>query len=146
MEAAQQGLTTGKENAIASLGAKQIQLQIDALNKQKTVIEDTITKQKESIKYFGMTADQIRDAAKALDLANEAGVNINNATFLNNILKAATGDSSALKTVMVDLQTEARNLFAELQNLRNVFLTTGGGAGGVGAGPDGGQEPIWALP
>jgi len=138
MEAAQQGLTTGKENAIASLGAKQIQLQIDALNKQKTVIEDTITKQKESIKYFGMTADQIRDAAKALDLANEAGVNINNATFLNNILKAATGDSSALKTVMVDLQTEARNLFAELQNLRNVFLTTGGGAGGVGAGPDGG--------
>jgi TP901 family phage tail tape measure protein len=137
MEAAQQGLTTGKENAIASLGAKQIQLQIDALNKQKTVIEDTITKQKESIKYFGMTADQIRDAAKALDLANEAGVNINNATFLNNILKAATGDSSALKTVMVDLQTEARNLFAELQNLRNVFLTTGGGAGGVGAGPDG---------
>jgi TP901 family phage tail tape measure protein len=138
MEAAQQGLTTGKENAIASLGAKQIQLQIDALNKQKTVIEDTITKQKESIKYFGMTADQIRDAAKALDLANEAGVNINNATFLNNILKAATGDSSALKTVMVDLQTEAKNLFAELQNLRNVFLTTGGGAGGVGAGPDGG--------
>jgi LysM repeat protein len=138
MEAAQQGLSTGKENAIASLGAKQIQLQIDALNKQKGVIEDTITQQKESIKYFGMTADQIRDAAKALDLANEAGVNINNATFLNNILKAATGDSSALKTVMVDLQTEARNLFAELQNLRNVFLTTGGGAGGVGAGPDGG--------
>jgi TP901 family phage tail tape measure protein len=137
MEAAQQGLSTGKENAIASLGAKQIQLQIDALNKQKTVIEDTITQQKESIKYFGMTADQIRDAAKALDLANEAGVNINNPTFLNNILKAATGDSSALKSVMVDLQTEARNLFAELQNLRNVFLTTGGGAGGVGTGPDG---------
>jgi TP901 family phage tail tape measure protein len=138
MEAAQQGLSTGKENAVAALGAKQIQLQIDALNKQKTVIEDTITKQKESIKYFGMTADQIRDAAKALDLANEAGVNINNPTFLNNILKAATGDSSALKSVMVDLQTEARNLFAELQNLRNVFLTTGGGANGVGAGPDGG--------
>ena len=141
MEAAQRGLSTGKENAVTALGAKQIQLQIDALNKQKTVIEDTITKQKESIKYFGMTADQIRDAAKALDLANEAGVNINNPTFLNNILKAATGDSSALKSVMVDLQTEARNLFAELQNLRNVFLTTGGGANGVGAGPDGGPGP-----
>jgi LysM repeat protein len=137
MEAAQQGLTTGKDNAIAALGAKKIQSQIDALNKQKQVIEDTITQQKESIKYFGMTADQIRDAAKALDLANDAGMNINNPTFLNNLIKGATGDASALNTVMVTLQTEARNLFTELQALRDLFLTTGGGAGGVGAGPGG---------
>ena len=148
MEAAQQGLATGKDSAIAALGAKEIQKQIDALNKQRQVIEDTIQKQKDSIMYFGMTADQIRDAAKALDLANEAGVNINNPTFLNNLLKAATGDSSALKSVMIDLQTEARNLFAELQNLRTVFLNTGGGAGGVGVGPSGGptvQQQIKSL-
>jgi TP901 family phage tail tape measure protein len=148
MEAAQQGLATGKDTAIAALGAKEIQKQIDALNKQRQVIEDTIQKQKESITYFGMTADQIRDAAKALDLANEAGININNPTFLNNILKAATGDSSALKSVMIDLQTEARNLFAELQNLRSVFLNTGGGMGGVGVGPSSGptvQQQIKSL-
>ena len=137
MEAAQQGLTSGKESAIAGLGAKTIQKQIDALKTQQDVIEDTITKQKESIKYFGMTADQIRDAAKALDLANDAGIDINNPTFLNNLLKGASGDATALKTVMINLQTEARNLFAELQNLRLTFLTSGGGADGVGAGPSG---------
>lgn len=85
-----------------------------------------------------MTADQIRDAARALDLANDAGMDINNPTFLNNLLKGATGDATALGTVMVTLQTEARNLFAELQALRDIFLTTGGGAGGVGVGPGGG--------
>jgi TP901 family phage tail tape measure protein len=145
MEAAQQGLTTGRENAIAALGAKTIQKQIDALNKQKDVIEETITKQKESIKYFGMTADQIRDAARALDLANDAGMDINNPTFLNNLLKGATGDATALGTVMVTLQTEARNLFAELQALRDIFLTTGGGAGGVGVGFAGGPGDIGAT-
>jgi TP901 family phage tail tape measure protein len=145
MEAAQQGLTTGRENAIAALGAKTIQKQIDALNKQKDVIEETITKQKESIKYFGMTADQIRDAARALDLANDAGMDINNPTFLNNLLKGATGDATALGTVMVTLQTEARNLFAELQALRDMFLTTGGGAGGVGVGFAGGPGDTGAT-
>jgi TP901 family phage tail tape measure protein len=145
MEAAQQGLTTGRENAIAALGAKTIQKQIDALNKQKDVIEETITKQKESIKYFGMTADQIRDAARALDLANDAGMDINNPTFLNNLLKGATGDATALGTVMVTLQTEARNLFAELQALRDIFLTTGGGAGGVGVGFAGGPGDTGAT-
>ena len=133
MEAAQQGLTTGKENAIASLGAKKIQQQIDALNKQKNVIEDTIEKQKESIKYFGMTADQIRDAARALDLANDAGMDINNSTFLNNLINGAKGDASALKVVMVSLQDEARKLFDELNKLRSTFLTTTAPAGGGGS-------------
>ena len=135
MEAAQQGLTAGRESAIAALGRENIQKQIDALNKQKDVIEKTIEKQKESITYFGMTAEQIRDAARALDLAKDAGMNINNPTFLNNLLKGATGDASALKLVMVSLQEEARKLFEELQNLRMTFLTKGGGAGGVGIGP-----------
>jgi hypothetical protein len=133
MEAAQQGLTTGKENAIASLGAKKIQQQIDALNKQKNVIEDTIEKQKESIKYFGMTADQIRDAARALDLANDAGIDINNPTFLNNLINGAKGDASALKAVMISLQDEARKLFDELNKLRSTFLTTTAPAGGGGS-------------
>lgn len=135
MEAAQQGLTAGRESAIAALGRENIQKQIDALNKQKDVIEKTIEKQKESITYFGMTAEQIRDAARALDLAKDAGMDINNPTFLNNLLKGATGDASALKSVMVSLQEEARKLFEELQKLRMTFLTTGGGAGGVGVGP-----------
>jgi len=133
MEAAQQGLTTGKENAIASLGAKKIQQQIDALNKQKNVIEDTIEKQKESIKYFGMTADQIRDAARALDLANDAGMDINNETFLNNLISGAKGDASALKVVMISLQDEARKLFDELNKLRSTFLTTTAPASGGGS-------------
>jgi TP901 family phage tail tape measure protein len=91
---------------------------IESLNREVTTIERIIELQKESILYFGMTKQQIDDAVTLLDLANDAGIDINSPTFLNNVLKGAKGDAEALSAALKQVGTDAMKAFNDMQALR----------------------------
>jgi hypothetical protein len=95
-----------------------IQSNINSINFQRESLEKLITKQKESLFVFGMTKVEIDNAAKALDLAKNAGIDINDKNFLNNVLKAATGDSFALSAALIQVAKDAKAALDDLEKLR----------------------------
>jgi LysM repeat protein len=119
LQTAENSLTAAKDAQIKSLGRTELEKQVDALSKQKTVLEANIEKQKESLNYFGLTKIQIDDAVKSLDLAKNAGININDPAFLNNVLKGATGNATSLRDMLDSVAASARQAFLDLQNMRN---------------------------
>ena len=103
-----------------NLTKEQIDLQNQKLSLDKKEIESTIAKQTANLTYFNMTKLQIDNAAKSLDLAKSAGIDINNPTFLNNILDAAVGKTTALK-IAAD---EAAKSFAAMLGAQTAARTT----------------------
>ena len=102
-----------------------IEININSLQDQIDTVERLITKQKDSISVFGMTKLQIDNAAKALDLAKNANIDINDKNFLNNVLKAATGDATALSAALLSVSTNAKNSFNSLSDLRKEQIKEG---------------------
>lgn len=95
-------LNTARDREISllkqnNLTKEQLDLQNQKLELDKKEIESTIAKQTANLTYFNMTRSQIDNAAKALDLAKSAGIDINNPGFLNNVLDAAVGKTNALE-------------------------------------------------
>ncbi len=137
LEVAEQALAAGKENAIAALGKKQLEAQVELLKKQKQALEDNIQLQKDTIKYFGMTKTQIDDAVRALDLAKSAEIDINDPNFLNNILKGAKGDADALAAALAKVAIQAKEAFLLLSQIRSGSMNkptiTGGGSAYIGS-------------
>jgi len=137
LEVAEQALAAGKENAIAALGKKQLEAQVELLKKQKQALEDNIQLQKDTIKYFGMTKTQIDDAVRALDLAKSAEIDISDPNFLNNILKGAKGDADALAAALAKVAIQAKEAFLLLSQIRSGSMNkptiTGGGSAYIGS-------------
>jgi TP901 family phage tail tape measure protein len=80
-----------------NLTRDQIDLQNQKLSLDRREIELTISKKENALTYFNMTKTQIDNAARALDLAKSAGVDINSPSFLTNVLDAALGKTKSLK-------------------------------------------------
>jgi hypothetical protein len=95
-----------------------IQSNINAIEFQRDVLERSINQQKESLLVFGMTKIQIDNTVKALDLAKNAGIDINDKNFLNNVLKGATGQSIALSAALTQVAKDAKTALDDLQKLR----------------------------
>jgi TP901 family phage tail tape measure protein len=122
-------LTGSRDAQIAALGRnklekenKQLQLdiakiqkdQIEPLNNQKlavdkiiksqndlkTELEKLIEKRKSDITYLGLTKDKIDESVKALDLAQNANIDIKKDSFLRNALQLAMGDATRLEAAL----------------------------------------------
>ena len=65
-----------------------------------------------------MTKLQIDNAAKALDLAKSAGLDISDPAFLNNVLDAAVNKTGALEKAMKSATTAMAALFAMQESAR----------------------------
>lgn len=140
MDIAEQALTAGKDRSIAALGGTLLEKQLTALQKQQKALEDNIKKEKERIKWLGMTKDQIDDAVRALDLAKNANIDINDPNFLNNILKGAKGDSEALGLALKDVAKQAQNALNSLASLRTTSYNMNTMTGNVFDGTPFGQS------
>ena len=95
-------LNAAKEREISlltqnNLTRDQIDLQNQKLSLDRREIELAISKRENALTYFNMTKTQIDNAARALDLAKSAGIDINSPTFLTNVLDAAIGKTNSLK-------------------------------------------------
>jgi TP901 family phage tail tape measure protein len=95
-------LNAAKEREVSlltqnNLTRDQIDLQNQKLSLDRREIELTISKKENALTYFNMTKTQIDNAARALDLAKSAGVDINSPSFLTNVLDAALGKTKSLK-------------------------------------------------
>ncbi len=125
-----------------NLTKEQIDLQNQKLSLDKKEIESTIAKQTANLTYFNMTKLQIDNAAKALDLAKSAGIDISDPAFLNNVLDAAVYKTGALEKAMKSATTQMAALFALQESARaanipsaspitpivpQIFTTTGAG-------------------
>jgi hypothetical protein len=122
-------LTSSRDAQIQALGRnklekenKQIQLdiakiqrdQIEPLNNQKLAVDkiikaqtnardliiDAIEKRKSEITYLGLTKDKIDESVKALDLAQNANIDIKKDSFLRNALQLAMGDANRLEAAL----------------------------------------------
>ena len=142
---AESSLTKSRDLEIKALGRnelekenKKIQLEIatiqrekiEPLNQEKIAIEKNITAQndlkealvktvdlrKSEIKELGMTKTQIDEAAKALDLAQNPNVNINDPSFLPNVIKAALGDAYALKAALDAIAGKSKISFKDKES------------------------------
>jgi TP901 family phage tail tape measure protein len=116
-------LNSAKERELAlvkqnNLTKEQIDLQNQKLSLDKKEIESTIAKQTANLKYFNMTKLQIDNAAKALDLAKSAGIDINDPAFLNNVLDAAVEKTGALEKAMKTAASAMAALFALQEKAR----------------------------
>ena len=104
-----------KENKQLQLDITKIQMQqIEPLNNQKlavdriiksqndlkTKLEETIEKRKSDITYLGLTKDKIDESVKALDLAQNANIDIKKDSFLRNALQLAMGDATRLEAAL----------------------------------------------
>jgi TP901 family phage tail tape measure protein len=101
-----------------NLTKEQLDLQNQKLALDKKEIESTIAKQTANLTYFNMTRSQIDNAAKALDLAKSAGLDINDPGFLNNVLDAAIGKTGALEAAMKSAAGAMSSLFALQESAR----------------------------
>ena len=101
-----------------NLTKEQLDLQNQKLALDKKEIESTIAKQTANLTYFNMTKSQIDNAAKSLDLAKSAGIDINNPGFLNNVLDAAIGKTGALEAAMKSAASAMATLFALQESAR----------------------------
>ena len=138
-------LNAAKEREISlltqnKLTREQIDLQNQKLALDKREIEFTISKKEAALTYFNMTKAQIDNAARTLDLAKSAGVDINSSTFLINVLDAAIGKTNSLRlaadeaaksfAAMLGAQVSARSTNANLSTmttLPQIFTTMVGG-------------------
>jgi hypothetical protein len=116
-------LNSARERELAlvkqnNLTKEQIDLQNQKLSLDKKEIESTIAKQTANLKYFNMTKLQIDNAAKALDLAKSAGIDINDPAFLNNVLDAAVEKTGALEKAMKTAASAMAALFALQEKAR----------------------------
>ena len=146
---AQEQLSISKELALNSLGRKELEQQnkilqlqisqiqknqidameraksqvgdrVDALNYEVYVTEKLLQMQKDSIKYFGMTREQIESATKSLELAKDAGIDINVTGNLQAFINAAKGDTDALLTLLnTTVPTAAKAAFDKLAEYRD---------------------------
>jgi TP901 family phage tail tape measure protein len=137
MSVAEGALGAGKENAIAALGRVTLEKQLSLLQQQQKALQDNIQAEKDRIKWLGMTKDQIDDAVKALDLAKNANIDINDPNFLNNILKGAKGDADSLAKALAQVAIEAKKAFTDIASLRSTSYgmgtITGGGSSYIGS-------------
>jgi TP901 family phage tail tape measure protein len=137
MSVAEGALGAGKENAIAALGRTVLEKQLSLLQQQQKALQDNIQAEKDRIKWLGMTKDQIDDAVKALDLAKNANIDINDPNFLNNILKGAKGDADSLAKALAQVAIEAKKALADIAALRTksygMGTITGGGSPYIGS-------------
>jgi TP901 family phage tail tape measure protein len=137
MSVAEGALGAGKENAIAALGRTILEKQLSLLQQQQKALQDNIQAEKDRIKWLGMTKDQIDDAVKALDLAKNANIDINDPNFLNNILKGAKGDADSLAKALAQVAIEAKKALADIAALRTksygMGTITGGGSPYIGS-------------
>ena len=137
MSVAEGALGAGKENAIAALGRVTLEKQLSLLQQQQKALQDNIQAEKDRIKWLGMTKDQIDDAVKALDLAKNANIDINDPNFLNNILQGAKGDADSLAKALAQVAIEAKKAFTDIASLRSTSYgmgtITGGGSSYIGS-------------
>jgi TP901 family phage tail tape measure protein len=150
-DAARENLENQRESLIDSLGRKKIekenakiQLEIsriqrdrlDTLERSKEIVDEEIDannrkleqldmliqKQKESISFFGLSSTELDDALSILQMAKEAGIDINDKAILDTFIKAfkeGTTDAENLKKLISTLVPEsALKSFAELAALR----------------------------
>jgi TP901 family phage tail tape measure protein len=148
---AQEQLSISKELVLNSLGRKELEQQnkilqlqisqiqknqidameraksqvgdrVDALNYEVYVTEKLLQMQKDSIKYFGMTREQIEAATKSLELAKDAGIDINVTGNLQAFINAAKGDTDALLTLLnTTVPTAAKAAFDKLAEYRDAM-------------------------
>ncbi len=105
-----------------NLTKEQIDLQNQKLTLDKREIESIVAKEKATLSYFGMTKRQIDNAAKALDLAKTAGLDINDPAFLNNILQAAIDKTLSLESAMKDAAKAMKALFDMQEEARKTKI------------------------
>ena len=116
-----------KENKQLQLDITKIQMQqIEPLNNQKlavdkivksqndlkTKLEETIEKRKSDITYLGLTKDKIDESVKALDLAQNANIDIKKDSFLRNALQLAMGDATRLEAALKAVARASAGAFA----------------------------------
>jgi TP901 family phage tail tape measure protein len=126
-----------KENKQLQLDITKIQMQqIEPLNNQKlavdrivksqndlkTKLEETIEKRKSDITYLGLTKDKIDESVKALDLAQNANIDIKKDSFLRNALQLAMGDATRLEAALKAVARASAGAFAGgvAQNIESI--------------------------
>jgi hypothetical protein len=115
-----------KENKQIQLDILKIQKdQIEPLNNQKLAVDkiikaqtntrdllvDTIEKRKSEIIYLGLTKDKIDESVKALDLAQNANIDIKKDSYLRNALQLAMGDATKLEAALKNVAKAAAGAF-----------------------------------
>jgi TP901 family phage tail tape measure protein len=104
------------------LATSKIQNNIDLLSYELSLEEKIAQKRKESITYFGMTSEQINNAVKSLELAKDAGINIDITENLTAFINAAKGDVTALNSLLTTtVPAAAKTAFDELTKLRDAM-------------------------
>ena len=134
---------------------------VKPLQDQQNIIEGTINTLKDSIadieynisnaiqaisdkmkQAFGMTKSEIENAVSALNLAKNAGIDINDPNLLHKVLAVAKGDAGSLASLMDSLPAKFEAILEKIRNIREEILklegidtdTTPGSAGGIGSG------------